>query len=111
LHWTQGGVTVLTVYAIFADYDEATRIGRMVIEERLAACIHILAPCTSIYHWDGAVQQAQEVPALLKTSAASADALIARIAELHSYDVPAIVAWPVDRLAAPFHDWVESKVR
>jgi periplasmic divalent cation tolerance protein len=104
-------VTVVTLYAIFADADEAARIGRTVVEERLAACINILAPCTSFYWWDGAVQQGDEVPALLKTTTASADALVARIAELHSYDVPAIAVWPIDRLAASFADWVETEVR
>ena len=104
-------MTVVTVYAIFADADEAARIGRTVVKERLAACINVLGPCTSFYWWDGAVQQASEVPALLKTTASSADALVARIAELHSYDVPAIVVWPIDRLAASFGDWVETEVR
>ena len=104
-------MTVVSVYAIFADHDEAARIGRVVVEERLAACINILAPCLSFYWWDGAVQQGDEVPALLKTTSASADALVARIAELHSYDVPAIVVWPIERLSADFGDWVEENVR
>ena len=104
-------MTVVTVYATFADGDEAARIGRTVVEERLAACINILSPCTSIYRWEGVVQQSAEVPALLKTATSSVDALIARIAELHSYDVPAITVWPVERLSAPFAEWVESEVR
>jgi periplasmic divalent cation tolerance protein len=104
-------VTVVTVYTTFADADEAARIGHTVVEERLAACINILSPCTSIYRWDGTIQQSAEVPALLKTSTSSVDALIARIAELHSYDVPAITVWPVERLSAPFAEWVESEVR
>jgi periplasmic divalent cation tolerance protein len=104
-------VTVVTVFATFADGDEARRIGRLLVEERRAACVNILAPCASHYWWDGAVEEANEVPALFKTTLASADALIARITELHSYDVPAVVVWPVERLAAPFADWVESTVR
>jgi uncharacterized protein involved in tolerance to divalent cations len=96
---------------LFANADEAMRIGRTVVEERLAACINVLAPCTSIYWWDGAVAQSDEVPALLKTTLAGADALVERIASLHSYEVPAIVVWPVDRLAASFGDWVENEVR
>jgi periplasmic divalent cation tolerance protein len=104
-------MTVVTVYAVFADADEGTRIGRTVVEERLAACINLLGPCTSLYWWEGAVNQATEIPAILKTTLAKADALIARIAELHSYDVPAIAVWPVDRLPATFGDWVETEVR
>jgi len=104
-------MTVATVYTVFADREEAMRIGRTVVEERLAACINLLGPCTSLYWWEGEVTQATEIPAILKTTLASADALIARIAELHSYDVPAITSWPVERLPASFAEWVDKEVR
>ncbi len=104
-------MSVCTVYAVFADADEARRIGRAMVERRLAACINVLAPCTSIYWWEGAVAEADEAPALFKTTTDRVDALIAGIAELHSYEVPAIVVWPVDRLPASFGDWVESELR
>ena len=104
-------MTVVTVYALFADAAEAERIGRTVVEQRLAACINLLGPCSSFYWWDVTVNQASEVPAILKTTLARADALIARITELHSYDVPAIVVWPVERLPASFADWVAAEVR
>jgi len=104
-------VSVCTVYAVFADREQAMRIGRTVVEERLAACINILGPCTSIYWWDGEVAQSDEAPALLKTTLARADALIERLSELHSYDVPAIVVWPIDRLYAPYAEWVEFELR
>lgn len=95
---------IATVYAVFADEAEAERIAAHVVEERLAACANILAPCRSIYRWEGAVERAREVPVLFKT--AKADALIARIAELHSYDVPAAVAWAVSAAHPPFAEWV-----
>ena len=103
-------MAVVSVYAVFATTEEATRIGRAVIEERLAACINILPPCRSIYRWDGAVQTAEEVPAILKTTSAEADALIARLSELHSYDVPCIAVWPIDKLLATYAQWVETSV-
>ena len=103
-------MSVVTVYAVFADVDEAMAIGRVMIDEQLAACINVLAPCTSIYRWEGNVVQSAETPALFKTTSAAANALIARIAGLHSYGVPAIVVWPIDRLSAPFGDWVEQSV-
>ena len=72
------------------------------VEERLAACINILAPCTSIYRWEGAIEQSRRSPRTVQDhQRGQADALIARIAELHSYEVPAIVVWPIDRLSAP----------
>jgi periplasmic divalent cation tolerance protein len=101
-------VTVVSVYAIFANADEAERIGRQVIEERLAACINILGPCRSIYRWQGLVETADEVPAILKTTAVQADALVARIAALHSYALPCITVWSIDKLLSGYADWVES---
>jgi len=101
-------MTVVSVYAIFADTDEAARIGRQMVEERLAACINILAPCRSIYRWDGAIETADEVPAILKTTSAQADSLVARIAALHSYALPCVTVWPIDKLLAGYADWVES---
>ena len=103
-------MSVVTVYVVFADVEEAMRIGRTLVEEQLAACINVLAPCTSIYRWEGAVEQSDEAPALLKTTTQAADALIVRLSELHSYEVPAIVVWPIERLPVSFGDWVEECV-
>ncbi len=103
-------MSVVTVYAVFADAGEAEAICRVVIEERLAACVNILAPCRSIYRWEDKVDTVEEVPALFKTRLDAADALIARIAKLHSYDTPAIVTWPIPRLLADYGNWVEENV-
>lgn len=103
-------MSVVTVYAIFADADEAERIGRIVVQERLAACINVMPPCSSIYRWQGEIETAEEVPAILKTTAEAADALISRIAGLHSYDVPCIVVWPIDKLLVSYADWVEQSI-
>ncbi len=109
--WAAQRVTIVTVYAVFANADEAERIGRTIIEERLAACINILGPCRSIYRWQGAIEEASEVPAQLKTSAEQADALIARVTDLHSYDVPALAVWPIAKLPSAYADWVERSLR
>ena len=99
-------MSVVTVYATFTYPGQAQTIGMTAVEERLAACVNILQPCRSIYRWEGKVETATETPALFKTTSDKADALIARIKELHSYDIPAIVVWPVERLSADFGDWV-----
>lgn len=93
------------VYTVFADAEEAERIGRMVIDERLAGCVNILAPCRSIYRWNDAVETAVEVPALFKTGPEHAAALADRIAALHSYDVPAISRWQADTQPG-YADWL-----
>jgi periplasmic divalent cation tolerance protein len=103
-------VSVVSVYAVFANAEEAERIGRIVVEERLAACINILSPVRSIYRWKGAVESVDEVAAILKTSDAAADRLVARIAALHSYDVPCIATWPIEKILADYAAWVEDSV-
>jgi periplasmic divalent cation tolerance protein len=100
---------IVSVYAIFANMQEACRIGGLVVEEKLAACVNVLGPCHSIYRWRGKVEVAAEAAAIFKARADKADALVARIAELHSYDVPAIVIWPIDRALPAYADWVHEE--
>jgi len=97
---------IVTVYAVFGSVDEAKRISRTLVEERFAACANVLGPCHSIYRWQGAVEEGDEVAALFKTRSDRADALIARLTELHSYDVPAAVAWPIERSLENYRQWV-----
>jgi periplasmic divalent cation tolerance protein len=103
-------MTILSVYAIFASSDEAERVGRTVVDEKLAACINILAPCRSIYRWKGAIETAEEVPAILKTDSGKVKELIERIAALHSYDTPCIVAWPVEAVLPRYAGWVDESL-
>ena len=101
-------MSVVTLYAVFADPAEAQRIGMAMVEEKLAACVNILGPCQSIYRWEGAIETATETPALFKTTLDKADGLIARIVEMHSYENPALAVWPIERLPAAYGDWVEE---
>jgi periplasmic divalent cation tolerance protein len=103
-------MSVVTVYAVFASRAEAETIGRAVVEQRLAACVNILAPCHSIYRWDGGIETAEEVPALFKTTYEHSAALIEAITEAHRYDVPAIAVWPIATLPEPYAAWVETSV-
>ena len=104
-------MSIISVYAVFADAEEAERIGRQVIEERLAACVNILGPCRSIYPWKGKIETADEVAAIFKTQDWNGDDLIERIAELHSYEVPCIATWPINRILRKYADWVEDNSR
>ncbi len=104
-------MSVVTVYAVFASAEEAERVGRTMVEKRLAACVNILGPCRSIYHWDGKVEDAEEVPAIFKTTDDAAQALVTAIVDAHSYDNPAVVVWPIKALPGAYGDWVEDVVR
>ena len=102
-------MAVVSVYCIFANPAEAERIGRIVIEERLAACINILGPCHSIYRWQGRIEETHEVAAIFKVAAVQAEPALKRIAELHSYDVPAAVIWSIERSLPAYAAWVEEE--
>lgn len=104
-------MSVVSVYAVFADAEEAERIGHAVIEEQLAACINIFGPVRSIYRWQGAIETSDEVAAILKTTDRLVGALMERIAELHSYEVPCIIASPIEKIVGSYADWVEESVR
>ncbi len=103
-------IDLVTVYATFASAEEAQRIGRSVVEERLAACVNILGAATSIYRWNGALESATECAALFKTSGQDAERLVARIADLHSYEVPAIVMWPIGHAHGPYAAWLRDQL-
>ena len=101
--------SIVSVYAVFADAGEAERIARAVVEERLAACANILGPCRSIYRWQGKIEEANEVAAIFKASEATAPRLVARIAALHSYEVPAIAVWPISEAPDSYAAWVAAE--
>lgn len=101
---------IVSIYAVFADEGEAERIGRLAVEQRLAACVNILGACQSIYRWKGRVETATEVVAIFKTDRAHADALIERIVELHSYEVPCVTARPIAAAACDYAEWIRSEL-
>ena len=100
---------IISVYAVFADLEEARRIGGIVVEERLAACVNLLGDCHSIYRWQGKIETANEAPAIFKARADKAATLVARIAALHSYEVPAIAVWPIERALPAYAAWVNEE--
>ncbi|UEM20122.1 divalent-cation tolerance protein CutA [Skermanella mucosa] len=100
---------VIFVYITAPTLDEAHRIGRALVENRLAACANLLPGMTSIYRWQGKVEQAGEVVVIAKTTAGLFDRLAARVKEIHSYECPCIVALPLTRGHAPYLDWITAE--
>ena len=101
---------IALVYTLFGSQEAAERVARQMVEERLAACANILAQATSIYEWNGVLETAAETPVLFKTAPSRRDALMARIAELHDYEVPAILALPVDAADVAFAKWAADRI-
>ncbi len=99
---------IALVYAVFPDQESAARVARNSVEDGLAACVNILAPCTSLYEWEGKLEEATEIPVILKTTAARVDALIERIEAMHPHENPAILSWPIVRAPHAFAKWVND---
>ena len=97
------------VYMTAGSRAEAERIGRALVDERLAACVNILGGMTSVYRWQGAVETAEETVLIAKTRAALFDRLTARVKELHSYDVPCVVELPIGWGNPDYLDWLRDE--
>jgi len=101
--------TALLVISNAPDQETAQRIARALVERRLAACVNILAPCQSIYNWEGTVEDSTEIPLLIKTTAARYGALEAAITALHPHAIPEIVALPLSHGLPDYLNWVQSE--
>jgi periplasmic divalent cation tolerance protein len=100
----------LIVFCSCADEKEAERIAHAAVEGRLAACATITGRVRSVYRWQGAIETAQEVLLLLKTTAGRLPQLEALIASLHSYDTPEILAVAVAEGSEKYLAWVAESV-
>lgn len=99
------------VVIITAPSQEVARnIAGTLVEERLAACCTIVPGAESVYRWEGAVETAQEWVLMAKTSRGLFDALAARVAGVHPYNVPEIIALPIEAGAAPYMAWLAEAV-
>jgi periplasmic divalent cation tolerance protein len=102
----------VVVLVTAGDAEEAARIGRTLVVERLAACANVVGPIHSVYRWQGAVEEAAEHLLLVKARAADLPALEARVRALHSYLLPVVVALRVTAGSAPYLAWLaESTAR
>ena len=102
---------ILLVLTNLPDAAAASRLARALVEQRLVACANVLAPCRSVYRWHGAIEEAEEVPLLLKTSAQRYAELEAAIKAHHPYELPEIIAVPLARGLPAYLDWVAAETR
>lgn len=89
--------------------DHADRLARTLVEEHLAACVNITAPVVSVYRWQGDVERAEERLLIIKTTEARREPMMARLLDLHPYDLPELLFVPVDG-SVPYLDWVRTSV-
>jgi len=91
--------------------EEARRIARVLLEERLAACINIVPGLTSLFWWEGKLDEAQEALMIIKTRASLLPELTTRVRELHPYEVPEVVALPIVGGSEDYLSWVGEEAR
>ena len=97
------------VYITATDAEEATKIARALVEERLAACANIFDPMKSVFRWEGEIQEGPETVLIVKTTADRVAALTDRVMTLHSYDCPCVAAIPIDAGNPAFLDWIGAE--
>jgi periplasmic divalent cation tolerance protein len=99
----------LLVLTNLPDEAGAHALAQHLVEQRLAACVNVLAPCRSVYRWRDALEEAAEVPLLIKTTGARYAALEAAIRARHPYELPEIVAVPLVRGLPGYLAWMAAE--
>ncbi len=100
---------IIVVITNLPDRAAAERLAQALIAQQLAACVNILAPCTSVYRWKGSIETAAETPVWIKTRAARYVELETAIRRLHPYELPEIIAVPVMRGLPGYLEWVADE--
>ncbi|VVB97696.1 Divalent-cation tolerance protein CutA [uncultured archaeon] len=97
------------VYITAGDMDEARKIGRKLVEERLAACANIF-PITSIFRWKGKIEEGGEFGIIAKTKTGKVKEIEKKVKEIHSYEVPCVVSFRMDEGSSDYLKWIEDSV-
>ena len=97
------------VYIMTESNEEALRIGRALVRERLAACANVLSDATSVYRWQDDIVEETEVPLIVKTREDLIEDVIGKVVELHSYECPCIVALKIQQGNVEFLDWISRE--
>jgi|SRR5699024_888966 len=101
------------VYITTSTKDEAKKIGRKLVEERLTACVNIMDGMESIYRWEGKIEEDRECVLIAKTTHHNINALTERVKELHSYDCPCIISLPLSEQEGneAYQQWLIRETR
>ena len=106
--WASQNIMIL-IYSTFSDKKEAQKIGRQLVEKRLAACVNAF-PIRSIYRWKGKVVEESEIAMIAKTEKRKFKEVENFILRHHSYSTPCIIAIPLGRITRKYHKWLQSNL-
>ncbi|MGE9270384.1 MAG: divalent-cation tolerance protein CutA [Verrucomicrobiales bacterium] len=101
----------MVVLCTFPSEEKARQIGALLVEKQVAACVNLIPKVTSIYRWEGAVQEGLEVLAVIKTTATAYPELERSLGSLHPYEVPEVLALPVKQGSPAYLNWLVDQVR
>jgi periplasmic divalent cation tolerance protein len=101
----------IIVFVTASNLEEAKRIAKALVDEKLAACVNILAHTESIFHWKGKVWDAKEALLIAKTKKKNFVKLNKRVLEMHSYEVPEIIALPIIAASEKYIDWIDETLK
>ena len=104
-------MSTLLVLTNLPERAAAERLADLLVEKQLAACVNILAPCRSVYRWQGAVRHDEEHPMLIKTTAERYPALEQVLCSGHPYELPEIIAVPIERGLPAYLQWVAAETK
>lgn len=100
---------IRVVFVTVSTEEDARELAERLVGEGLAACVNLVGPVTSVYRWEGRIQQDPEILLVIKTTEARLKTLTSRVAELHRYEVPEIIALSVSDGWPPYLDWVRKE--
>ena len=100
----------IVVLCTCSSNDEARALANALIEKRLAACVNLMPPVRSIYHWKGAVEEGEETLMIIKSSRPLFEKVRAEIARQHSYEVPEIIALPIVDGSEAYLEWMDREL-
>lgn len=101
----------IIIYITTGSINEAKKIGRVLIDEKLVACSNIISPIRSIYKWKGKVCDDKEALMVLKTKKKLFNQIVKRVEKLHSYDVPEIIAMPIIEGSSKYLSWINEETK
>ena len=99
------------VYITTSGEEESKKIGKIVVEERLAGCVNIIPTIGSFYWWKGEIEEDNESILIAKTKVSNVENIIKRVKEIHSYENPAILAIPIINGSKDYLDYLDAEIR
>lgn len=100
--------TVLII-SNFPDEKSAIQLAEALVHQRLAACVNVLSPCASVYHWRGEIESAEEIPVLIKTQRQHYDRVEQLIKLMHPYELPEVIMVPITGGLPAYLQWIAAE--